>query len=246
MLDAECSGCGAPISPVSEQERARVDDEFYATDREVVVELFAVLDRLAEYDDALARVIAAGARAVDPAMGGLVKEGVVRFDAPYYEVMRERGMVVSGFDCRESSLAGRESHPNTAVCDYLDAPVAVLGGYLLALTNPPFKIFRDFVRRALQHCDVVGLLLPIGSREIHRRPDALAEDVAFWSKYPPRIIVETKRIRFSGDSSSANQTYGTFFWFRDDVGHGDPNVSGARTVYPRLVCSDVVLGGKSS
>lgn len=93
-------------------------------------------------------------------------------------------------------------------------------GHDLAIDNPPFKLYRQFVEKALELCEVVVFLLPMQSREPRVR--TYDEDVEWWRRHRPTSIVTHPRLKFSGAKSSAFQEYAHMFWVRQLLGHTEP------------------------
>jgi len=211
--------------------RAKAVHEFYSTPRWVVDEALDTIEHIADQHDAeLGAVLAAaqaGALVVDPAMGGVVRDGRIVERPVYLDALRERFPNVGGADCRHTSAATHID--GTHLCPFEMLRRDLLDGCVLAATNPPFSLYRRFVERGLEVAESVVLLLPVGVMEVRRR--TTAEDVAWWRKYGPRWLVTHRRIRFGGATSSAFQFYAHFVWMRADVGSG---------MLPRMVSADGV------
>jgi hypothetical protein len=73
------------------------------------------------------------------------------------------------------------------------------------ITNPPFYLAEEFVRKALKHADHVAMLLRLAFLESRRRE-------AFHAEYPADVYVLSRRPSFQANGATDNSAYGWFVW----------------------------------
>ena len=86
--------------------------------------------------------------------------------------------------------------------DYLDHEDVLT--YDLCITNPPFSLAEEFVRKARTHCREVIMLLRLGFLESNKRAE-------FWRDNPADVYVLSRRPSFTGGPTDSCP-YAWFAW----------------------------------
>lgn len=187
--------------------------EYYSTNPDDVRAFLDVVGLTVELDARLAPLVTPGRRFLDPSAGGCERNLM-----PYPLVLEERGLVVDTMDLRADSRAAHRG-------DFLGGDLPPGGPWDGVATNPPFRLFREFVRRTHEVLDdgtIVALLLPVRCQEPRTR--SYESDVAFWRDFRPAWMFTHPRLKFggavsrNGKGSSAFDHYAHFVWI---VGGGD-------------------------
>jgi hypothetical protein len=87
--------------------------------------------------------------------------------------------------------------------DFLTLPEGVR--FDVVITNPPFYLAEEFVRKALQHADHVAMLLRLAFLESRRREQ-------FHQEHPSDVYVLSRRPSFMSNGATDSCAYGWFVW----------------------------------
>jgi hypothetical protein len=121
------------------------------------------------------------------------------------ETLRAAGHIVHGSDIVNYGW------PHTVIRDYLAEPVEM--GDVGIVTNPPFRLAEEFIRKAIaDNCHFHGWLLRTNFLEsVGRMP--------LWRDHPPsRVWVSSRRLPmmhragWAGHRSTSNQAFAWFIW----------------------------------
>lgn len=97
--------------------------------------------------------------------------------------------------------------------------------YDVIITNPPFYLAEEFVRKALSCATHVAMLLRLAFLETRRRE-------ALHREHPSDVYVLTRRPSFTGNGATDNSAYAWFVWGPGRGGHWFPLVT-PQTLKPR-------------
>ncbi len=175
--------------------RSRNISDYYITPEE---EINKFLDKFL-HDHYLIR----NCRILDPCAGGDSIHPMA-----YPNALAKHGFTdITTIDIRPDSKAQIQA-------DYLN--YQVIGSYDLIITNPPFYIAEEVVKKAFR--DVGGeygiygtivMLLRLNFMGSQNRKD-------FWMEYPPdEIYIHSKRMCFTGDGKTDSIEYAHFVWFKN-------------------------------
>lgn len=104
-------------------------------------------------------------------------------------------------ECREKL---NESCQRLAIGNFLTMPNPTPGGYAAIVTNPPYALAEEFIRKSIQIAPVVAMLLRLNWLGSQKR-------VAFLREYPPSVYVLPRRPSFTGGGTDACE-YAWFVW----------------------------------
>lgn len=182
------------IAGVGTHSHADRGDDFYATPPEAVASLLAVESKWMPRGDIW-----------EPACG----------DGAIVLPLRKAGFTVSATDLVDRGC------PNSFVLDFLgDYPLR--SGFGSVITNPPFKLAREFVEVGLQHADYVAMLLRLAFLEGGARKP--------WFQSSPlaRVHVSSRRLPmmhrdgWTGPKAGSAVCHAWFVW--DKRHEGRPNI----------------------
>lgn len=149
-------------------------------------------------------------RILDPSSGGLIENGVVIEEATYPKILREYGLNCLNVDVREDSCANLKQ-------SYLDIKFPPTND--LIITNPPYNLAEQFIRKALTEVKEDGLvvmLLRLNFLGSQKR-------ASFFSEYMPHsVYIHSKRPSFTNKGTDSTE-YAHFVWqrgFRPDCYQG--------------------------
>jgi hypothetical protein len=97
----------------------------------------------------------------------------------------------------------RWAHCHSSNYDFLQMPE----GYRfdVIITNPPFYLAEEFVRKALKHATHVAMLLRLAFLESRKRE-------AFHKENPSDVFVLSRRPSFMANGATDNSAYAWFVW----------------------------------
>lgn len=87
--------------------------------------------------------------------------------------------------------------------DFLTIPDDV--SFDVIITNPPFYLAEEFVRKALRHAEHVVMLLRLAFLESRRREQ-------FHQEHPSDVFVLSRRPSFMSNGATDSSAYGWFVW----------------------------------
>lgn len=111
-------------------------------------------------------------------------------------------------EARRRDLLSSGLVPAERVCggDFLTLDLSSLPLFDFVVTNPPYSLAEEFVKRSLSCAGTVCMLLRLGFLASRRRAD-------FMRAHPPDVYVLSRRPSFSGRGTDATE-YGWFVWYR--------------------------------
>lgn len=109
------------------------------------------------------------------------------------------------FDIRDVP-APELAHDHAASFDFLnDVPDDLGIVWDVIVTNPPFYLAEEFVRKALKHADHVAMLLRLAFLETRKREDLHRE-------HPSDVYVLSRRPSFMANGATDSCAYAWFVW----------------------------------
>ena len=160
----------------------RSPHDFYATPFEAIAPLLPFIRKLPK------------GRWLEPCVGdGSIVRAIGRADVKWdlVDIRPEAGFLVQG-------LGGFEGR------DYLTRP-APAKRYAVGLSNMPFDLGEEFIRKLLCECDIVVGLLPLNFAATNGR-------IAFHQDHPSNLYVLADRPSFTGDGHTDSNEVAWFTW----------------------------------
>jgi len=105
------------------------------------------------------------------------------------------------FDIRDVPAPALSAHHDQ--CDFLEHDESIR--FDVIITNPPFFLAEEFVRKALRCADHVAMLLRLAFLETRRR-EALHEE------FPSDVYVLSRRPSFLANGATDSSAYAWFVW----------------------------------
>lgn len=104
-------------------------------------------------------------------------------------------------ECEDMLL---EVTPNVKIADFI-ASAESLGSFDVAITNPPFRLAREFIESSMKIADTVIMLLRLNYLSTSKR-------ASFMRMFAPDVCILPDRPSFRGDGSTDSIEYAWMIW----------------------------------